>query len=247
MGKYDFRPLRVRSAAKALVDTGRNRALPPWYDIIGDIPPSETLARPVQRAPPVRGKARKPSRMFQPLPIAYPEDKLRSQFFGDHPWELARPRLVVEDSGNDAKGYDWSKIQQPGKQLDGESVVQRQMWLMRHKNYSKAFAYDVARKEFYRQRHLSDIKRRVAKEEAMYVGAYFGKGPLEIGMELEDKAFEKWKAWATTLIEDEEQMRAQLFSGPQTAEEQLEVDSGEDALEGVAAPGAASPIAAPRR
>jgi small subunit ribosomal protein S23 len=58
----------------------------------------------------------------------YPEDKLRSEFFGDHPWELARPRLVVEDSGNDAKGYDWSKIQQKGKQLDGERYVYGGNW-----------------------------------------------------------------------------------------------------------------------
>jgi small subunit ribosomal protein S23 len=58
--------------------------------------------------------------MFQPLPITYPEDKLRSEFFGDHPWELARPRLVVEDNGNDAKDYNWETIVQPGKQLDGE-------------------------------------------------------------------------------------------------------------------------------
>lgn len=120
MGRYDFRALRVRPMAKALVDTRRNASLPPWYNIVGDIPPGETLARPVQRAPRVRGKAKKPSRLFQPLPIAYPEDKLRSEFFGDHPWELARPRLVVEDNGNDAKGYDWSSIVQPGKQLDGE-------------------------------------------------------------------------------------------------------------------------------
>lgn len=118
MGRYDFRPLRVRQTAKALFDSKR-RPLPQWYDIVGDIPPSEALARPVQRVPrPKNGK--KPSRLFQPLPIKYPEDRLRSEFFGDHPWELARPRLVVEDSGNDAKGYDWSKIVQPGKQLDGE-------------------------------------------------------------------------------------------------------------------------------
>lgn len=120
MGRFDFRPLRVREAAKALVDTKRDRYLPPWYNIMGDIPTSETLARPVMRSLRLRGKAKKPSRMFQPLPIVYPEDKLRSEFFGDHPWELARPRLLVEDSGNDAKGYDWSKITQPGKQLDGE-------------------------------------------------------------------------------------------------------------------------------
>lgn len=119
MGRYDFRAIRVRQAAKALFVSQRTSSLPQWYKVVGDIPPGETLARPVQRAPqPKRGK--KPSRMFQPLPIQYEEDNLRSEFFGDHPWELARPRLIVEDSGNDAKGYDWSKIMQPGKQLDGE-------------------------------------------------------------------------------------------------------------------------------
>lgn len=121
MGRYDFRPMRVRETARALLNAKREETLPQWFDIVGNIPPSETLARPVQRTPKPK-KNRKPSRMFQPLPITYPEDKLRSDFFGDHPWELARPRIIVEDSGNDAKeyGYDWSKIVQPGKQLDGE-------------------------------------------------------------------------------------------------------------------------------
>jgi small subunit ribosomal protein S23 len=122
MGRYDFRPLRVRQAAKALYETKRNPGLPGWYNIVGDIPPTETLARPVLRTPRPK-KAKKPSRMFQPLPIVYPEDKLRSDFFGDHPWELARPRIIVEDSGNDSKDYDWSSIIQPGKQLDGERCV----------------------------------------------------------------------------------------------------------------------------
>jgi small subunit ribosomal protein S23 len=119
MGRYDFRPLRVRQTAKALFDSKRDPNLPEWYTVVGNIPPSETLARPVLRIPKMR-KARKASKLFKPLPMAYPEDKLRSDFFGDHPWELARPRLVVEDSGNDAQGHDWSKIVQPGKQLDGE-------------------------------------------------------------------------------------------------------------------------------
>ena len=122
MGRYDFRALRVRATANALVKTRKIPALPCWYEIVGDIPPGETLARPVQRAQTVRGKARKPSKMFQPMPITYPEDKLRQTFFGEHPWELAKPRVVVEDSGNDSKRYDWSKIRQPGKQLDGERL-----------------------------------------------------------------------------------------------------------------------------
>ncbi|KAL5120581.1 mitochondrial ribosomal small subunit component [Pleosporales sp. CAS-2024a] len=214
MGRYDFRPLRVRQTAQALLDARRTSALPLWHAIVGDIPPAETLARPVLRAPKVR-HGRRASRLFTPLPIAYPEDKLRADFFGDHPWELARPRLIVEDSGNDAKGYDWSTIRQPGKQLDGESVVQRQMWLMQHKKLSKASAYDVARREFYEHRHRAEVRARIAKEEALHVGAYFAKGPLEIGMELEDRSWENWKLWASQQIEEGQATRAQMFSGPE--------------------------------
>lgn len=89
------------------------------------------------------------------------------------------------------------------------------MWLMRNKRMSKASAYDQARREFYQYRHLNEIRNRIAKEEALHVGAYFGKGPLEVGIELEDKAWESWKAWANQQIEEEASMRAQMFSGPQ--------------------------------
>ena len=58
--------------------------------------------------------------MFQPMPIVYPEDKLRSEFFGDHPWELARPRVILENDGKDGEKWDWSRIVQPRKKLDGE-------------------------------------------------------------------------------------------------------------------------------
>jgi len=58
--------------------------------------------------------------MFQPMSIVYPEDRLRSEFFGDHPWELARPRVILENDGKDGEKWDWSRIVQPGKKLDGE-------------------------------------------------------------------------------------------------------------------------------
>jgi small subunit ribosomal protein S23 len=89
------------------------------------------------------------------------------------------------------------------------------MWLMKHQSLSKASAYDQARREFYAHRHLSEVRSRIAKEEAQHVGAYFGKGPLEIGMELEDRSWEGWKRWATVQIDDEQAMRAQMFSGQQ--------------------------------
>jgi len=81
------------------------------------MPPSERLTRPALQ----RGKRnKKTSRMFQPITIAYPEDKLREEFFGDHPWELARPKVVLEDDGKDFHKHDWSRIKQSGKALDGE-------------------------------------------------------------------------------------------------------------------------------
>ncbi|CAI6337972.1 unnamed protein product [Periconia digitata] len=234
MGRYDFRPMRVRQTAKALFDTRRNSSLPQWYHVIGDVPPSETLARPIQRAPQPRRSNKKPSRMFQPLPMRYEEDALRTDFFNDHPWELARPRLVIEDSGNDSRNVDWSKgIVQPGRQVDGESVVQRQLYLMTHANLPKATAYDTARREFYAYRHRADIRRRIAREEAQHVGAYFGAGPLEVGMALEDKSFESWKTWAAKMIDDEQAVRSQLFSGPmQPGNEEDATELSEGELEG---------------
>lgn len=80
------------------------------------------------------------------------------------------------------------------------SVVQRQLWLMDN-GMPKAEAYDMARREFYALRQQEEVERRIAKEEAQFVGAYFGKTRLEIGHELEAKQFEDWKSWALTEIE----------------------------------------------
>ncbi|KAL0263353.1 mitochondrial ribosomal small subunit component [Diplodia seriata] len=215
MGRYNFAPSRVHRAATQLLETKRIKAPPPWYDVVANVPPPQQLVRPVQRAYKAReaGKNRKPSRMFQPSKLYYPEDSLRQEFFKDHPWELARPRLIIENDGKDGKKWDWSKIVQPGKKLDGESVVQRQNWLMQHANLDKAEAYDQARKEFYEYRHKEAIEQRIAKEEALAVGAYFGLSELEVGMGLENEAFEDWKAWALNEVEVQRQMQAAMYTG----------------------------------
>ncbi len=94
------------------------------------------------------------------------------------------------------------------------SVVQRQLWL-RHNvpDITSAQAYDQARKEFYELRLQEDVERRVAKEEAMSTGAYFGKSALEIGMELEDKEYERWKEWATKEVAVADQKQAAMYTG----------------------------------
>lgn len=148
MGKYNFSALRVRQTVVNQKAQGKFDKLPEWVDVIGQIPPSQVVVRhlpqrhpisvqrmkqkPGDKSPVVKNHIRdqkiKPSRMFQPLPIRFEEDKLRSDFFRDHPWELARPRIVVEGTGKDFERYDWSRIQQPGKQLDGERYVLLLIW-----------------------------------------------------------------------------------------------------------------------
>lgn len=76
------------------------------------------------------------------------------------------------------------------------SVVQRQLYLMNAEQMSRNQAYDVARHEFYKLRQAEEVERRVALEEARYVGAYFGKTRGDVGMMLEDHEYENWKIWA---------------------------------------------------
>lgn len=90
-----------------------------------------------------------------------------------------------------------------------------------------AQAYDQARKEFYDLRLQEDVERRVAKEEAMSTGAYFGKSVLDIGMELEDQEYERWKEWATKEVALAEQRQAAMYTGS--------VENGEMALDSDAA------------
>lgn len=85
-------------------------------------------------------------------------------------------------------------------------------------------AYDIARKEFYALRHEEEVERRVAREEALWTGAYFGKGVLEIGMELEDKTYDSWKQWATKEIEAIERQKDAAYTGVGTGEDEIDTE-----------------------
>ncbi|KAL4921246.1 mitochondrial ribosomal protein S25 [Aspergillus aurantiobrunneus] len=222
MGKYNLTALQVRQSVVKSLTAGKKGVLPSWVNVVRDIPPAQILVRdrpqqhqlvrqrlktiPGDEKPQVvfeaqekRKKPKKASRMYLPVEIKYEEDQLRKEFFRDHPWELARPRILLETSGKDFVKYNWKKMQQRGKRLDGESVVQRQLWLLNNvPDMTKSHAYDIARREFYRIRLQEDIERRVAAEEAEATGATFGPTRIEIGMELENQQYEIWKQWAKT-------------------------------------------------
>lgn len=78
---------------------------------------------------------------------------------------------------------------------------------------TEAAAYDKARKELYRSRHAREVESRVAKEEAMAYGAFFGKGPVEIGMELEDVQYANWFEWAKKENLAQQQANSNMYTG----------------------------------
>ncbi len=122
MGR-DFRPARVYQAATDLMATGRLARKPHWYDAVGGVTPAQSLVRtqpiPHQQRKNPKG-TKKASKLFQPQKITYEEDTLRREFYKDHPWELARPRTILEDSGADSYNADWSQMRQTHMAVNSE-------------------------------------------------------------------------------------------------------------------------------
>lgn len=103
------------------------------------------------------------------------------------------------------------------------SVVQRQLYFLSN-GLGHDEAYDKARKEFYALRQEEQIERRIAEEEARYVGAYFGKSFLHVGMELEDEQYEAWKRWASKQIDIVKAEQNAAYTSYGTEEETTEDD-----------------------
>jgi small subunit ribosomal protein S23 len=101
---------------------------------------------------------------------------------------------------------------------------------MDNKALKRDEAYDVARREFYALRQQEDVERRIAAEEARMVGGFFGKSAMRIGMELEGKEFERWKAWAAQEIGRIQAERSQAYTsfGDDAKEDADELDDGQE-------------------
>ncbi|KAM0711484.1 hypothetical protein Q7P35_000850 [Cladosporium inversicolor] len=251
MGRYNLSAQRVHKYATQLLESKTLATPPPWYSTVGEIPPSARLVRPVLQRPQKAGK--KSSRLFSPVKVTYEEDRLRWEYFNDHPWELARPRVILENDGKDYQKWDWShplcrpeerdvglrKVQewdakqetQANRPLNGESVVQRQSWLMRNGGLTEAAAYDKARKELYKTRHAREIESRIAKEEARAYGAFFGKSALEVGMDLEDVQYANWVEWAKKENMMLQNQKSNAYTGDEA--EQSAAETGQEELDEV--------------
>ncbi|KIW26813.1 uncharacterized protein PV07_06617 [Cladophialophora immunda] len=237
MGRLNLTAINVRKTALAKFKAKQIPSVPNWVDIVHDVPPAQILVRQqpvkhpltkvrtrtlpggkteqyVQITEPRRPKSAKARHVFTPKPLHYEEDSLRKTFYSDHPWELARPRVIVETSGEQYKNADWSQgLIQPGIPLSGECVVQRQLWLLENiPDITVPQAYDAARKEFYTLRRRQERRDRIAAEEAKHMGARFGKSALQISMGIENAMYNDWEKWSRQVV-FEQTSRAAAFEG----------------------------------
>lgn len=125
------------------------------------------------------------------------EDKLRDVFYHQHPWELSRPKIIVETNGADAEKCDWSHMLQFLKPLDGESVVQRTLWLLKNskesgKEKTLFEAYDAARFEFYQLRMAEETDAIVSREESVMYGSTYPTTYFSRGVEKEQAHVDRW-------------------------------------------------------
>ena len=91
---------------------------------------------------------------------------------------------------------------------------------------SKAAAYDQARKELYQQRLYDEIEARIAREEALSTGAEFGMSTMDVGMQLENGTFDKFRTWAKEQVTLMEQARNAAYTGEGSTATLGESDQG---------------------
>lgn len=217
--KLQTKAVNVLERTSHYLQAGVLTKKPLWFDALGKYPPNKNFLHEVKEqvneqsislnktqyasknAPLYKTRqSQKPGKSpYKPNKLRYVEDELRSLFFEQHPWELARPKIVLENTGDDIKSQDWSSIKQLNKPLDGESVVQRTLYLVKNESKTLADAYDQARFEFYRLRIQEEIQDQVSREENEMFGSVFNAGPLEYGVEREQVVIDKWRVEAEEL------------------------------------------------
>ncbi|KAK9762102.1 mitochondrial ribosomal small subunit component [Basidiobolus ranarum] len=200
-------PTDVHKTVSRLLKGKLIRDEPAWLSAVRRIPPGPSIVRSVSKFdttgtlsfedkeqkfkgnPVKRVRKWMKYKTVKPPKIEYPEDKLRRQFYKDHPQELLRPRMLIETDGQNRS--DWSQLAtQDGKkpqEVNGESVVQYQLHLM-SQGYTTREAYVLATSEFYKIKSREDTELMIAKQQAQHFGADMAKSSTRWAIEKEDEA-----------------------------------------------------------
>ncbi|KAG0704378.1 mitochondrial ribosomal protein S25-domain-containing protein [Suillus ampliporus] len=183
---------QVHKQAARLMRANYIKNEPVWFQAVLEHPPLPSASK--SSPSPRRLKMRKPK--TEPLPIVYLEDKVRRQFFRDHPFEAFRPVSIVEgrevEVEHPVRAKDWTRLAQRGLNPSPEDAVQFAVNLHNHHEMALSIAYTraVAEPEAYGTVFPSEIDRTFEKEDAVYQSAD-RKVELDRGALLARK---RWKA-----------------------------------------------------
>jgi small subunit ribosomal protein S23 len=110
---------RVPKRASLELQHGLRKVKPRYYDALLSSPPPPSLVRLPQVRPASDLPTKTSTKRLQPAPIVWEtEDRVRLQFYKDHPWERARAKIVTEldmvGAGwkGKARGLDWTELKQ---------------------------------------------------------------------------------------------------------------------------------------
>lgn len=141
---YKAPPTQIAKHVSNLIKGNLVKKPPVWLSVVQNIPPGPSIIRSQNPEVNVSGqtdieqqllsKPAQPKRLRhsqkhlrtpppRPRAIVYPEDKLRRQFYKDHPFELSRPKVLVENDLG-INRTDYSKLMLDGmhpSQIDGEA------------------------------------------------------------------------------------------------------------------------------
>ncbi|CAD1812101.1 Mitochondrial ribosomal protein S25 family protein [Candida parapsilosis] len=250
--KLQTEAANVLSRTSAYLQSGVIKQKPVWFDIVAKYPPKHNLVKKpyVHEAESTdpRNDLLKPkkqglskSQLFKTRPssseisnrnneihripkLKFLEDELRNYFYLQHPWELARPKNLIENNGDEIlKKCDWSHMLQLHKPLDGESVIQRAMYILQNDDKVKDIfeAYDLARFEFYRLRMAEEMESHIAKEESAMYGAVYESTNIDWNLTTEQQYVDDWVKLAAeqTQVLEANANRSQAPSGSLVEEE----------------------------
>lgn len=218
--KVQTKASQVLERTSHYIKAGIIRDKPAWYDAVAAVPPAFNLEKLPKNLGPNQiedpreqlwkqegnytktrasslDRAQKNNLASRVPKLQFLEDQLRDVFYHQHPWEFSRPKTLIENDGDELGKCDWSRMLQLSKPLDGESVVQRTLWLLqdaKKQAQGKTLfeAYDQARFEFYQLRMAEEMNSVVSKEESLMFGAHFASSNLQWGVKKEQEVIDRW-------------------------------------------------------
>ncbi|WFD02504.1 mitochondrial ribosomal small subunit component [Malassezia obtusa] len=217
-------PIQVTQTVSRLLEGGYMKNPPAWYEPTlrhppALVPPRQSRERPDSDLPRSlqsearhamlhqdrphmnsRKKLRSQLPPLRPQPIVYDADRIRRQFFRDHPWEAKRVSTLVEmdyvleanpepqiPKGEVPDLTHWSRLNP-----SVEDVIQCTLRTSQETNLSLSQAYRRTLATYHAIQAEREHRIRYANYEARSLGADLGRSETTRGFDKEQRELDKW-------------------------------------------------------